>query len=320
MILIAPDKFKGTFTADEMCRLIAERLQLAGVDLPLILKPLADGGEGIASVVMPHARHISQGVYQQNGSQLVVSSEIVGHKAFENSSTPLMHRSSYALGKAVTPGIPTTIAIGGTAVSDGGAGFLQALGVIFYDHADQPISTPLTPATLFKVARADISSLKNYQIKGIVDVKASLVDGQLTAVDFAPQKALPGENLDKLAPALKHFQTVLGKQSPWDGAGGGLGYAVASVIGAQCISGAQAAVNSLNIDWTKISLVITGEGCVDNQTFIGGKLVDAIYRKASSINIPTYIIYGTVKGNPPYPIMHQLYSDWASEIACKCLK
>lgn len=306
MILIAPDKFKGTYTAGEMCALIAERLRLAGVDVPVVLRPMADGGEGIADVLMRGARHVAEGIYELDGRRLAVSSEIVGFKAFEGSGIPLMGRSSYALGAAIDPDIPTDIAIGGTAVSDAGAGFLQALGARFFDRLGREITAPLCPSTLPDVASADFSALRRQNLSGIIDVKASLVGGPLTALDFAPQKALSGESLEGLAEALAHFQEVCGGSSPYDGAGGGLGYALASVCGAPCRSGAQAAVDSLDVDWRRITLVITGEGRVDRQTLVGGKLVDAIWRKASSMGIPTLIIYGCAEDTALYPRMMSL--------------
>ncbi len=310
MILIAPDKFKGTFSAPEICALVAERLKSAGITASLKLSPLSDGGEGASDALMPGAIKVAQGVYEREGIRLVVSSELVGFSAFNRSGLPLMQRSSIALGRAIDSRHPTYIAVGGTATSDCGAGFLQGLGAVFYDSANRRIDRNLCPATLHLVARADISALRHYDIKGIIDVRASLCDGPLTALDFAPQKALKGENISGLRDALSHFQSVAGGASEWDGAGGGLGYAIASVCGAPCISGAEAAIDGLNVDWQDVKLVITGEGCVDAQTAKGGKLVDAIYHKASKLGIPVLILYGRVEPPLPYQHLAQLGSRW----------
>lgn len=310
MILIAPDKFKGTYTAQQICNLVADRLRREGFTSPLRLSPLSDGGEGAPKAFLPGAKTLRKGVYEREGRQLVVSSEIVGFEAFKSTSLPLMKRSSIELGKAVSRGVATMIAIGGTAVSDGGAGFLQGLGVKFYNSQGSVIEEPLTPSTLTTIAEVDKSALSEYDISGIVDVRASLTDGNLTTLDFARQKALPGEDISGLKDALTHLQRVVGGVSEWDGAGGGLGYAVASVIGAKCVSGAEAAIDGLDIDWSKVELVITGEGSVDEQTVKGGKLVDAIYRKAKSHGIPTLILYGKRTEGLPYEHMAQLLSNW----------
>lgn len=310
MILIAPDKFKGTFTAAEICRLVAERLRKAGIEEPLTCRPLSDGGEGVASVFMPDGEPLAPGVYSDGSRRLVVSSEIIGHKAFENSGLPLMHRSSFVLGAAVDPRIPTAIAVGGTATADCGAGFLQALGARFFDHANRLISEPLTPSTLTQVFSADLSALGNYDIKGIIDVRASLTGPGLSALDFSRQKALPGEDLSDLKGALAHFSRIVGGESPWDGAGGGIGYALASVLKAPCFSGAEAAADTLNLDG--VNLVFTGEGKVDAQTTQGGKLVDAVYRRAAARGIPTLILYGCRDELLPYPLTAQILSPWES--------
>lgn len=314
MILIAPDKFKGTFSAQQICSLVYERLKLAGIKENAICRPLSDGGEGIASVLMPGAKSIDKGIYEKYGRRLVVSSEIVGFDAFVRKNIPLMERSSIELGKAISPHIPTLIAVGGTAVSDGGAGFLQGLGVRFFDSHNNLISEPLTPKTLTKIHKADTSPLDKYKIEGIIDVRASLTkkigSENLSTIDFARQKALPNEDLSNLNDALWHLKKILGGESQWDGAGGGLGYAIASVCKAKCVGGAENIVSSLDINWDKISLVITGEGKVDTQTVKGGKIVDAVYRKALRHNIPTLILYGCSEACLPYPHLAQIDSLW----------
>lgn len=317
MILIAPDKFKGTFTAAEICAEVERRLRKAGFVGHILSRPLSDGGEGIASVIMPDGKEIAAGVYESpdGAEQLAVSSEIIGFKAFARGGVPLMLRSSIALGKAIRPRKTVAVAIGGTATADGGAGFLQGLGVRFFDSAGNEIREPLCPATLFKVADADTSALSNFRLRGIVDVRAGLVDGSLTALDFARQKALPGENLSGLEGALRHFQNVMGGCSTWDGAGGGLGYALASVAGADCVSGAEAAVAALDINWDEVNLIITGEGKVDRQTVEGGKLVDALWREGSRRGIPVAVLYGAREESAlPYEHLYPLASRWEEEI------
>ncbi len=317
MILIAPDKFKGYHTADEVCGIIENRLRAAGYHGELRSQPMSDGGEGAAEMLLPHRRAGAvPGIYfdADNSRCVAVSSEIVGFGAFGHSSIPLMRRSSIALGQAIPQDIPTYVAVGGTAISDGGAGFLQGLGVKFYNSHDRIIDEPLCPTTLHTVSEADTSALSRYRLTGVIDVEATLLpesDGKLSTLDFARQKALPGEDLGGLADALRHLNDVLGGRSPWDGAGGGIGYALASVADAPCLSGSQMAVESLGIDPARVNLVITGEGRVDRQTTRGGKLVDAVYRRATALGIPVLVLYGAPDSYPFYPHMAQIYSDWA---------
>lgn len=311
MILIAPDKFKGTFSAQEICAAISGLLREGGYSGPILCRPLSDGGEGIASTLMPRGKRVAPGVYEDtDGARLVVSSEIVGFANFGNPMPPLMQRSSVALGLAVEPGVPTTLAIGGTATSDGGAGFLQGLGAEFYNPSGQLISKPITPALLPDISSADLSALSRYDLRGIVDVKARLIpDGnpsQLSALSFASQKGLDRADFSRLENNLRHLQHLLGGESPFDGAGGGLGYALASVVGAPCRLGGEVVLEKADIPWAEIFLVITGEGSVDLQTSRGGKLVDTIWREASRRGIPTVIAYGRKDEGLPYPTMIQI--------------
>lgn len=322
MILIAPDKFKGYYTAAEVCEAVVARLRAAGYRGDVLCRPMSDGGEGAADMLLPHGRRggDTPGIYfdKDTGRCVAVSSEIVGFAAFEGSGLPLMRRSSFALGRAIPRDVPVYVAVGGTAVADGGAGFLQGLGVIFYDRSGSQIREPLCPATLHTVADADTSALSHYRLTGVVDVEASLIPQQgdqgLSALDFAPQKALPGEDLGGLAEALRHLHDVLGGRSPWDGAGGGLGYAIASVVGGPCVSGARMAAESLDVGDADIDLVITGEGRVDMQTSRGGKLVDAVYRRMAARGIPVLVLYGAPDSENLYPWMAPLDSDWIARI------
>lgn len=310
MVVVAPDKFKGTFSAVQICQLVEERLRRSGFTDEIALRPMADGGEGMSDVIMPGSAKVANGIYEKDGNRLIVSSEIIGRDAFAESGLPLMKRSSIALGQAVDPAYPTMIAVGGTATSDCGAGFLQGLGARFYDSASRLIADPLTPDTLAAVKSADLSPLKKYRITGIIDVKANLTEGELTALHFARQKALLGENLEGLADALRHFHKIVGGCSPWDGAGGGLGYAIASVCGARCHSGAELAVKTIANDLDNACLIITGEGCVDRQTTAGGKLVDAVFKEGAKRNIPVLVLYGIAESTDLYPHMAQLESCW----------
>lgn len=309
MILISPDKFKGTYSAAEICTLIEKQLRDAGYRGAIVGRPMSDGGEGVADVLMPGAKKIAQGVYAPtdgSDSRLVVSSELVGFPAFDGTGLPLSQRSSIALGEAIEPGIDTTVAIGGTAVADGGAGFLQGLGAKFFDAEGQLIEEPLCPETIGRIASTDLSALKRFHLSGVVDVKAQLLGGTLSALDFIAQKALPGEDTSIVTSALAHLHEVLGGESPWDGAGGGLGYALASVVGAPCRSGAEAAIEAANLPWDEAQLVITGEGHVDHQTVAGGKLVDAIVAEASRRGIPAVVAYGIADEGLPYHEMVQI--------------
>lgn len=182
MIIIAPDKFKGTLSASQAAEAIARGIRDAGYSGRILQCPMADGGDGTAGVLTP---------LLSAESHVVESHLHIGPECF--GALPPMKRSSYAFGHAIAVALQNHThvyaAIGGTACCDGGAGMLQALGMHAL-HADGSIMTePLTPDTLPSVTRVDCSALAGIgqRITVLADVRASLVPdpaSRLSALDF----------------------------------------------------------------------------------------------------------------------------------------
>ncbi len=308
MILIAPDKYKGTFSAGEVCDIVADELHRSGIATDIVCRPLADGGENTQRVALRAPQLTARnGVYVDAdvSAACVVSAEVIGPGCFAP-ELPLMQRSSRALGEAVAyactlPVDTIYVAIGGTATSDGGAGALAALGVRFFDADGMDVSDAVCASNLHRIARVDVSGLlADERLCGVVDVCASLCGPGLSALDFAGQKALPGEDLSALKDNLRHFGSLFPNRTPRDGAGGGSGFALCSVLGVRAVGGAELAVAHLGVDWNDVDVVITGEGCVDVQTVSGGKLVDAVVDACNEHRVPCIVVPGTCKTLSPY--------------------
>ncbi|MCM1224937.1 MAG: glycerate kinase [Lachnospiraceae bacterium] len=275
MILIAPDKFKGTLTAKEAAEIIAKELK----GHPCIVAPMADGGEGTAkAIASPRIQQWEEreGYFLHIPSRTAVidSSAWIG-LAQAAKMGGVMQATSAPLGAKVKELLDEEcatiiIGIGGTGTCDGGAGFLSAL---------------------------DKENLPKYadRIIGLSDVKVPLISNgdAIDALSFAPQKGATSSDMPLLRQRLilARQEWGGGRTSPFDGAGGGLGFAIASAIGAPCYCGAEYVLNNYNIDWTKVDAVITGEGCIDRQT-LAGKVVSAVCRKALEYGIPAIAIGG----------------------------
>lgn len=303
MILIAVDKFKGSLTADEAAEAIADGILAAGIEETVTICPMADGGEGTPDTVC--------------GSPVVRSSDHVGWNNSALARKPILNRSSYPLGQYLMQeygprsrqdslGDKTTdgsrkiwIAIGGTLTSDGGAGMLQALGMRFYDAEGRKITVPVTPRMLVDVSRVEMSKEdREYwreRLRALSDVEASLTGPGLSALDFADQKGATPEDIEIIRRGLKRFAGLAApsKSSPIDGAGGGIGFAISSVLGCPYCNGAETILQSKKINWKEISLVITGEGRIDRQT-CGGKVVDTVRRAAESHGVRCVAVGGYV--------------------------
>jgi len=273
MILIAPDKYKGTLTATQAAEIIAR-----ATGRLCIQAPMADGGEGTASVLCRGEKWVRDGVChidKETGEAVIDSSAVIGLQNVDTSCHDLLSASSAPLGEVVRrlldKGCPkVTIGIGGTSTCDGGAGFLKALG--------------------------DLHACRD-RLRGLSDVQVPLVApvNRPSALTFAPQKGATPDMIPLLAEKLREVERQYGPaRSPFDGAGGGLGYALASVIGCEVLPGSQFVLDSYHIDWSRISLVITGEGRYDRQSSLG-KVVNEVRNRCKAYAKPFIIIPGTVE-------------------------
>lgn len=291
IVLIAPDKFKGSLSAAEAARLIAEGLSEAGVAGEFLLRPMADGGEGMPASL--------------GGVPVISSCDYVGIASAQLCAMPLPDRSSYALGEAIcricSGGAKRVfVAVGGTMVADGGAGMLQALGACYYDASGQLIASQITPRLLANVSRIDLSALEKTgwrdTLTALSDVEASLTGPGLSALDFLTQKGASPEEAVLIAGSLRRFAMLAapGRSSAIDGAGGGIGFALASAIGASWRLGAEAMAETLDVPWQRVKLIVSGEGSIDSQT-AGGKVVETMRREASKRGISFAAIGGYVE-------------------------
>ncbi len=157
-ILVAPNSFKGTLTAGEAARAIAEGLSLAYPDAEILEWPMADGGEGTLNVLV----HACRGTIEDapvvdaegrsirahygrlmgpHGEQraIIEVAEVIGLARMANPPWPVGWRTTFGVGQllrhvASLPVDEMMIGLGGSSTNDGGAGLLAALGWRFFDR------------------------------------------------------------------------------------------------------------------------------------------------------------------------------------------
>lgn len=283
-------------TASEVADKIEMGLIRAGYKGEIRKIPMADGGEGTPSEI--------------NGLPVICSCDYLGMKNEELCNLPLLDRSSYRLGEVISDALKSEngvdnsgapilyVAIGGTMTADGGAGLLQALGTKFYDAENHLITKPVTTRMLPYLSYIDTGNVEvEYilrKVAVIADVKASLTGPGLSALDFIKQKGAAGEDYEIISKGLTRLRRLCGERcSEIDGAGGGIGFALAAILGCNSYPGARIIMESADIPWNEVELVITGEGKIDKQTS-GGKVVDTVYREARRHGIPAIAIGGFV--------------------------
>jgi glycerate kinase len=179
---------------------------------------------------------------------------------------------------AVEAGAHTVIfGVGGSATTDGGAGMLEALGARLLDQDGDSI--PWGGGGLRELVTADLSTV-DPRLKNVDVILASDVDNPLTgpkgaAAVYGPQKGAAEEDVKLLDAALTHFAEVLGEQeaaaAPGAGAAGGIGFSALVGFRARFRPGIDILMEELGVEAAiaRASLVITGEGSLDEQTLHG---------------------------------------------------
>ena len=151
-MVIAPDKFKGSLTAGQAARAMALGVKRANPELTTVECPVADGGDGTLDTAVAAGfervpvyaagptGQVVLTAYARSGKTAVVEmAEICGLQRLPDAKPAPMTASSYGLGQVVAQALEhgcrdIVIGVGGSASTDGGAGFLAALGAIARDE------------------------------------------------------------------------------------------------------------------------------------------------------------------------------------------
>ncbi|MBB6453823.1 glycerate kinase [Salirhabdus euzebyi] len=323
-IVIAPDSFKGSLSAKEVCEVMKRSCHDVFPDAHVTLVPLADGGEGTidafvhgedgkvkqTNCIGPLGEGISTtfGILEESTAVIEVA-KIAGLTLVPNDKRNPYLTTTFGVGQLINQLMndgykKIIIGLGGSATNDGGLGMLHALGAKFYDAHQQEVG--IFGEDLLKVKRADISSLDprlhNIEIIVACDVHNTLCGKDGASVIYGPQKGANPKQIEKLDKALWNYANVMEEQVnkdlrhlPGAGAAGGLGFALLS-IGAQLQSGATlvAEVMGLRKELVDADFVLTGEGQSDYQTLYG-KGPAYVAKLATEQGVPTILISGSVQ-------------------------
>lgn len=327
-IVIAPDKFKGTLTAAEAARALADGLTAALPDQhpDLVLRPMADGGEGTLEALagscsrLPVAEaHDALGrpircrygitTEADAPAALLEAAATIGLQHLAPGERNPLRTSSYGFGEALRTALEAgcrrcTVTIGGSATSDCGAGLLAALGCRFRSPEGTPLLRP-TGADLIRIAAIDPAPLRHRldgcRIRVLSDVDNPLLGPHGAAAVFAPQKGADAEAVRRLEAGAAHFaaltERTLGRncaEVPGSGAAGGIGWALLTYCDAELTAGADYVARHIGLEEALADalLVITGEGCFDRQS-LHGKVVARVAALAARHAIPVFVLCGT---------------------------
>lgn len=334
-IVVAPDSFKGSLSAAEVCAAVAAGARRAVPDAEVAAVPMADGGEGTLDCFLaarggdaveiaatdPLGRPV-KARYALSGdgrSAVVELAAASGLPLVEDVPPDPLNAATHGTGELIADAVrrgarEVLVCIGGSASTDGGAGLLRALGVRFLDAAGAEL--PPGGAALARLAAIDDSALPDAvratRFRVACDVTNPLVGPAGAAAVFGPQKGASPPQVAELDAALTVFADVLAARGgprvhdlPGAGAAGGTCGGLVGVLGAEPAAGAElvAAAVGLPAALAGADLVVTGEGRVDGQS-AGGKVVSAVAALARDRGVPCLALAGGVAG--PLDELHAL--------------
>ncbi|MET7378668.1 glycerate kinase [Streptomyces sp. NPDC005526] len=299
-VLVAADKFKGSLTAVQVARAVTAGLRRVVPDVEVEALPVADGGDGTVDAAVaagferrevrvagPLGHEVTAAFALRGDTAVVEMAEASGLQRLPAGVLAPLTASTYGSGEllraALDAGARTLVfGVGGSATTDGGAGMLRALGARFLDAEGEPVAPG--GGGLAALARADLSGL-DPRLASVELVLASDVDNPLTGPKgapavYGPQKGASPDDVAALDAALAHYAKVLEEAvgdraaryavAPGAGAAGGIGYG-ALLLGARFRPGIEVMLEVLGFApaLERATLVITGEGSLDEQTLHG---------------------------------------------------
>lgn len=325
-IVLAIDSFKGSLTSTEAGTAAIEAIRTQVPDCQTELIPIADGGEGMLSVMLnaiggtTHSLKAHNPCMERTTASYGISPD--GRTAFIEmasiSGLPLIRKeqrnpwetTSYGTGELIADALEKgcthiILGIGGSATNDAGTGMLQALGFRFLDAAGNELGQG--GKILEQIASIDDSHkhplLKNVRFTVACDVENPFDGPEGAAHVFARQKGADDAMIAALDKGMRHFATIIGthtgrdiRQLPGSGAAGGMGGGMMAFLNAELKSGADLLLDISRFEEriTGADLIITGEGRIDRQSLMG-KIPGKILQMGLSKGIPVIAIAGCVE-------------------------
>jgi len=318
-VLISPDKFKGSLSASEAAAHLAAGLARHRPGVPLVTLPVADGGEGTVDAAVaagferrtvrvagPSGEPVEASYAVRGDTAVVELAEASGLQRLPGGRPQPLAASSLGTGQLVLAAARggarrIVLGLGGSACTDGGAGFVQALGARLLDARGQRL--PPGGAALQRLHTLDLRGFND--LKGLEIVVASDVDNPLlgregAAAVYAPQKGADREGVRVLEAGLRRWAEVAeaatrrpSRDRPGAGAAGGVGFAAMAFLGARIEPGIGYLLDLLGFTerLAGARLVITGEGSLDAQT-LRGKAPVGVARAAARANVPAVAVCG----------------------------
>ncbi len=285
-VLVAPDSFKGTFTAERAALALARGLSSGGITAETL--PLADGGEGTTEAIRrarggklhrsevcdPLGRPLEAAfLLLPGGSEAVLDSAAAsGLPLVEEDLRDPLAASTGGTGELIVAALHAgasrvRVAAGGSATTDGGRGAIESI--------------------------ESAGGLRGAELTVLCDVQTPF---ELAASVFAPQKGASPELVAVLSERLDEFASALPRDPrgrPMTGCAGGLSGGLWAALGAELVRGTDFVFEALGLAAAvrRARAVVTGEGRLDEQS-LDGKLIGELARRCAAGGVDLHVVTG----------------------------
>lgn len=324
--VLAPDSFKESMTAKEVCQAMENGIRKVLPDAKIISVPMADGGEGTMDSLIDatNGQKYAVKVTEPLGTPVTAHYGILGDQKTaiiemaeasglsyvpQDKRTPatIKKTTTFGTGELINAALKhdvtrVIIGLGGSSTNDGGSGMAQAIGVKFFDHNDHEITQKLGGGDLKQITRIDTIDI-NSKIKKTKFLLASDVTNPLTGTNgasyvFGPQKGADQATAKELDENLSHYAKIIGQniaQTPGSGAAGGLGAGLLAFTHAKIYPGVKLVANEVHLaeKIKEADYVFTGEGGTDFQTQFG-KTPYGVAQIAKKYDVPVISFAGYI--------------------------
>lgn len=318
-ILIAPDSFKGTLTAKEVCDIIGHAFTDTIKNAEITKLPAADGGEGLCACLQAiiGGETVTAEVCGVFGEKMTAEYLILDNKTAviemaACAGLPLAGKNknpekatTFGVGELINHAVSNgakaiLLGLGGSATNDCGLGMASALGWKFIDENGK--SFVPTGETMNKVQRViKPQNPINIPVTAACDVENPLFGENGAAYVFAPQKGADEVMVKRLDEGLRHVSEIIKRDLNIDvaqfkgaGAAGGMGAGAVAFLNAELKKGIDIILDTADFDEkaAKADLIITGEGRLDSQS-VNGKVISGIAQRAAKQNKKVIAICGS---------------------------
>ena len=324
-VTVSIDSLKGSLTSLEAGNAIKEGIIKAIPDAEVIVRPLADGGEGTVEalalgmggklenveVTGPRGAKVActYGILEESKTAIVEMSGAAGISLVTDEERNPLYATTYGVGEVIKDAIDKgcrhfIVGIGGSATNDGGIGMLQALGYGMLDKDGNQV--PFGARGLADIVEITddhvIPELKECSFRIACDVTNPLCGPAGASAVYGPQKgATPGmvQDMDQWLGAYAKLTALKYEKAdpeyPGTGAAGGMGYAFLAYTNAVLESGIKIILEETRLEeYVKdADIVVTGEGRLDGQT-VYGKAPIGVAKIAKKFGKPVVAFSGAV--------------------------